>query len=328
MYDLKDIIGHDNIKEYIHNSQKSGKIPHAFIFVGDKGCGKMLVAKTFAKILQCREDEYSACNKCKSCLQMESENQPDVIVVQKSKQNITIDDIRTQLTGDVQIKPYAGPYKIYIVPEAHKLREDAQNTLLKTIEEPPAYAIIILLTENLDSLLPTIQSRCVALQFKMIDTIKIKKYLMEHYSIPDYAAEASAVFAEGNIGRAIRYAENEVFIEIRQSVTRLMAGLEELDEFHILKKAKDIADYKENCIEYIDLLQLWLRDVLVYKSTKNENLLLFRDDIETIRKRSSKVSYNYIDKAMLSIDKVKQSLKLNVNAELALEMMLTTLKDM
>ena len=93
MYDLKDIIGHENIKEYIHNSQKSGKIPHAFIFVGDKGCGKMLTAKTFAKIVQCKEDAYSACNKCRSCLQMESENQPDVIVVQKSKQNITIDEL-------------------------------------------------------------------------------------------------------------------------------------------------------------------------------------------------------------------------------------------
>ena len=85
MYDLKDIIGHDNIKEYIHNSLRSGKVPHAFIFVGEKGCGKMLTAKTFAKILQCSEDEYCACGKCRSCLQMDSENQPDVITVQKSK---------------------------------------------------------------------------------------------------------------------------------------------------------------------------------------------------------------------------------------------------
>ena len=328
MYDLKDIIGHENIKEYIHNSQKSGKIPHAFIFVGDKGCGKMLTAKTFAKILQCREDAYSACNKCRSCLQMETDNQPDVIVVQKSSQNINIKDIRTQLTGDVQVKPYAGPYKIYIVPEAHKLREDAQNALLKTIEEPPEYAIIILLTENIDSLLPTIQSRCVTLQFKMIDTVKIKKYLMEQYAIPDYAAEASAIFAEGNIGRAIKYAENEVFIEMRESVIKLMSRLDELTEYNVLRKAKEIAEYKENIVEYVDLLQLWLRDVLVYKSTRNSNMLLFRNEQDVICKQAQKVSYAYLDRALLSVDKVKQSLKLNVNAELALEVMLVTLKDM
>ena len=220
------------------------------------------------------------------------------------------------------------PYKIYIVPEAHRLREDAQNTLLKTIEEPPAYAIIILLTENIDSLLPTIQSRCVTLHFKMIDTIKIKKYLMEQYAIPDYAAEASAIFAEGNIGRAIKYAENEVFIEMRESVTKLMARLEELTEYNVLKKAKEIADYKDDIIEYIDLIQLWLRDVLVYKSTHDSNMLLFRNEKDVICKRANKVSYMYLDKALLSIDKAKQSLKLNVNAELVLEIMLTALKDM
>lgn len=327
MYDLKDIIGHDNIKEYIHNSQKSGKIPHAFIFVGDKGCGKMLTAKAFAKILQCSGDEYCACGKCRSCLQMESENQPDVIVVNKSKQNITIDDIRTQLTSDVQIKPYAGPYKIYIVPEAHKLREDAQNTLLKTIEEPPEYAIIILLTENINSLLATIQSRCIALQFKMIDSLQIKKYLMEQYAIPDYAASASAIFSEGNVGKAIKYAENEMFIEIRQSVIKLMSRMDELDEYNIIVKAKEIAEYKENVVEYIDLIQLWLRDVLVYKTIRDDNKLLFRDEIDVIKRKSKKISYAWLDKAMKSIDEVKQNLKLNVNVELSLEMMLMTLKN-
>ena len=188
MYDLKDIVGHENIKEFIHNVLASKKIPHAFIFEGEKGCGKMLTAKTFAKILQCKEDEYGICSKCKSCLQMESNNQPDVIVVQKSKKNYTIDDIRSGLTSDIGIKPHAGPYKIYIVPEAHTLREDAQNAILKTIEEPPEYAIIILLAENADTLLATIRSRCVTIKFNMVDTIKITKYLMEKYNIPELNA--------------------------------------------------------------------------------------------------------------------------------------------
>ena len=151
---------------------------------------------------------------------------------------------------------------------------------------------------------------------------------MEQYAIPDYAAEASAIFAEGNIGRAIKYAENEVFIEMRESVIKLMSRLDELTEYNVLRKAKEIAEYKENIVEYVDLLQLWLRDVLIYKSTRDSNMLLFRNEKDVICKQAQKVSYAYLDRALSGIDKVKQSLKLNVNAELVLEVMLAVLKDM
>ena len=326
MYDLKDIIGHENIKDFIHNVLVSKKIPHAFIFEGEKGCGKMLTAKTFAKILQCSGDEYSACGKCRSCLQMESNNQPDVIVVNKSKKNITIDDIRHGLTSDVGIKPYAGPYKIYIVPEAHLLREDAQNTLLKTIEEPPEYAIIILLAENAEALLATIRSRCVTLKFNMVDALKIKKYLMEEYDISEYQAQTSAVFADGNIGKAIRYAQNEQFIDIRNEVVGLLKSIDDISEYEVMTYAKRIGEDKDNVLEYLDLMQLWIRDILVYKSTDNDNMILFREEVEYIRDRAKKYSYEHLDKMISAISEAKSSIKLNVNMELILEMMLAKFK--
>jgi len=322
MYDLKDIIGHENIKEFIHNVLASRKIPHAFIFEGEKGCGKMLTAKTFAKILQCTEDEYGVCGKCKSCLQMESNNQPDVIVVNKSKKNYTIDDIRKGLTSDVQIKPYAGPYKIYIIPEAHLLREDSQNAILKTIEEPPEYAIIMLLTENAESLLATIRSRCVTLKFNMVDMIKIKKYLMEHYNIPEYQAQTSAVFADGNIGKAIRYAENEDFIDIRNEVVGMLKSINNMSEYELMTYSKRIAENKDNILEYIDLMQLWMRDILVYKSTNNDNMIIFREETEYIRELSRLYRYDQIDRIFSGIQELKTSIKLNVNIELILELML------
>lgn len=322
MYDLKDIVGHDNIKEFIHNVLASKKIPHAYIFEGEKGCGKLLTAKTFAKILQCSEDEYGMCGKCKSCLQMESNNQPDVIVLSKSKKNYTIDDIRTGLTSDVQIKPYAGPYKIYIIPEAHLLRDDSQNALLKTIEEPPEYAIIILLTENAETLLATIRSRCVTLKFNMVDMVKIKKYLMENYNIPEYQAGTSAVFADGNIGKAIRYAENEDFVSIRNEVIGLLKSIDDMSEYEVMVSSKKIADNKDNILEYLDLMQLWIRDILVYKSTNNDNMILFREEMEYIKDKARLYSYEKIDRMMASIAEAKGSMKLNVNVELILELML------
>ena len=327
MYDLKDIVGHSNIKEFFHNVLTSKKIPHAFIFEGEKGCGKMLTAKSFAKMLQCSEDEYGVCGRCKSCIQMENGNQPDVIVVNKSKNIMTIKDIRDGLVNDIQVKPHAGPYKIYIIPEVHLLREDAQNAILKTIEEPPEYAIIILLTENAETLLATIRSRCVTLKFNMVDTIKIKKFLMDKYDIPEYQARTSAIFADGNIGKAIRYAENEDFMEIKTQVVSLFKSIKDISEFELMKDAKKIAENKDNINEYFDLIQLWFRDILIYKSALDEDMILFREDMEDIKRMANLYEYDHIDQIFNAISETRASIKLNVNVELLLEILLTKIKN-
>ena len=139
--------------------------------------------------------------ECHSCKQAINRNQPDILYLQHEKPNtISVDDIRSQINNDIVVKPYSSPYKVYIVDEAEKMNAQAQNALLKTIEEPPAYAVILLLTNNAETFLPTILSRCVRLDIKVVADNKIKKYLMEKYEIPDYKAEVCVAFAQGNVG--------------------------------------------------------------------------------------------------------------------------------
>ena len=169
MAGFHEIIGHDDVVNHLQNAIQMGKISHAYIFNGEVGAGKKMLASAFAMALQCEKHGTDPCMECDSCKRALSKNHPDIITITHEKPNsIGIEDIRIQLIDDVSIKPYTGPYKIYILNEAEKLTLQAQNALLKTIEEPPAYAVILLLTSNADSLLPTISSRCVTLNLRPV----------------------------------------------------------------------------------------------------------------------------------------------------------------
>ena len=177
---FKDIIGQEQIKEHLQSAISAKKISHAYIINGEKSSGKEFIAKVFAMALQCEKGDVEPCQECHSCKQALSDNQPDIIKVTHEKPNsISVDDIRAQINNDVAIKPYSSPYKVYIMNEAEKMTVQAQNAILKTLEEPPEYAVIILLTTNVNSLLPTILSRCVVLNMKPVADEKVRKYLME-----------------------------------------------------------------------------------------------------------------------------------------------------
>ena len=187
MPDFKDILGHEEIISHLQNAIRLKKISHAYILDGEEGSGKNLLAQTFAQTLQCEKGEISPCGVCRSCKQTISGNQPDIIYVHHEKPgSIGVEDIRDQLCGDIQIRPYSSPYKIYLIDEAEKMTVQAQNALLKTIEEPPSYGVILLLTTNSEAFLPTILSRCVTLKLRPVKDSLIRSYLMEQLRIPDY----------------------------------------------------------------------------------------------------------------------------------------------
>ena len=189
-----------------------------------------MLANVFATTLLCESGNSEPCGKCHSCRQAESGNHPDIIRVTHEKPNsISVDDIRTQVNNTVDIKPYQGPYKIYIVPEADLMTTQAQNALLKTLEEPPEYAVIFLLTENAEKLLPTITSRCVMLKLRNIRDKLIRKYLMEKLEVPDYKADICTAFAQGNMGKAIMLAQSEHFGEIRDEVVQLLKYIHDME---------------------------------------------------------------------------------------------------
>ena len=174
-----EIVGQEDAKKLLKNAVMSGNHSHAYILSGEKGSGKMMLAEAFATMLQCENPSDDACMECHSCKQSLSRNNPDIIYVtrEEGKANIGVDVVREKIVNDVDIKPYSNKYKIYIVDEAERMNQQAQNAILKTIEEPPEYAIIILLTANHNAFLQTILSRCVLIQMKSVDTESIKNIL-------------------------------------------------------------------------------------------------------------------------------------------------------
>ena len=240
---------------------------------------------------------------------------------------ISVDDIRRQVNDDIQIKPYQGPWKIYIIAEADLMTVQAQNALLKTIEEPPAYAVIFLLTENAEALLPTITSRCVMLKLRNIKDTLIRKYLMEQLHVPDYRADMCTAFAQGNMGRAIMLANSEHFNEIREEAVQLLKYINEMDISEISKAVKRITAYKLEITDYLDIIMIWYRDVLLYKATKEVDKVVFRDQIDAIRERAKKSSYEGIELILESLEKAKTRLKANVNFDLVMELLFLTIKE-
>lgn len=329
--DFRSIYGHEHIIEHLKTAIVEDQISHAYIFYGEDESGKMMLAEAFAQNILCetnkmdREDR-DTCNLCRSCLQVKSHNHPDMIYITHEKASIGVDDIRTQLNSDIMIKPYQSNRKVYIIDEAEKMTEGAQNALLKTIEEPPSYAIILLLVNNITALLPTILSRCVQLNLRPVAKDTIKGLLMSKYHTPDYLADISATFSSGNVGKAIQFATSEEFGQMKATVVSLASKIFELHAYEIMDKIKELVDVKPKITDYLDLCIMWYRDVLIYKATENEKALLFKDEIRSIGQQARELSYERIEGIMKAIDQAKVRLKANVNFDIVMEMMLLTIK--
>jgi DNA polymerase-3 subunit delta' len=323
-----DIIGHEQIIEHLQNAIRLDKVSHAYILNGPDGSGKMMLAEAFAMALQCEGEGARPCMKCRSCHQTAEHNQPDIIYVSHEKPNtIGVDDIRVQINNQIVIKPYSSRYKVYIVDEAEKMNQQAQNALLKTIEEPPKYAVILLLTTNAESFLPTILSRCISLNLKTVREEIIKSYLMKRYQIPDYQADVCAAFSQGNVGKAIELASSEEFGALKASVLQLMKRLDDTDLYEMGAAVKQVAEYKLSVGDYFDLMTIWFRDILYMKATGDVNGLIFKDEVYDIKKQAARRSYPGIEKILAALETAKARIAANVNFDLVIELLLLTIKE-
>lgn len=287
-----------------------------------------MLASLFAMTLLCEKGGSEPCNTCHSCRQAESGNHPDILWVTHEKPGtISVDDIRTQVGDTVMIKPYQGPYKVYIIDHAELMTQQAQNALLKTLEEPPEYVVFLLLTENAEALLPTINSRCVMLKLRNIRNTLIRKYLMEVLQVPDYKADMCTAFAQGNLGRAIMLANSEHFNEIREEAVQLLKYIHEMEISEIAQAVSRITTYKLEITDYLDIIMIWYRDVLLYKATKEVDKVIFKEQISYIKEQAKKSSYEGIETILKALDTAKARLRANVNFDLVMELLCLTIKE-
>ena len=328
MANFKDVIGQEQIKEHLQMALSSGKISHAYIINGERFAGKEFIAKIFAMALQCEKGKADPCQECHSCKQALSDNHPDIIRLVHEKPNtISVEDIRTQVNRDMGIKPYQGPYKVYIISEGEKMTVQAQNALLKTLEEPPEYGVILILTNGVESLLPTIMSRCILLNMRPVRDDQVKQYLMETLQIPDYKAEVCAAFARGNVGRAKMLAASEEFDKVKEEAVTLLKYIHEMEIAEIVAAIKKITEYQLDVTDYLDILSIWYRDVLMFKAMNDANHLIFREEIQYIKKVADRSSYEGIETILDALDKAKARLAANVSFDLTMELLLLTIQE-
>ena len=328
MANYSDIIGHEDIVKHFKNSIELGKVSHAYILNGEKGSGKKTMATVVAKSLQCEEGGPDPCGRCRSCLQSESGNQPDVIWVNHEKPNlISVEEIRQQIVNDVGIKPYSSRYKIYIVPDANFMNPQAQNALLKTLEEPPEYAIILLLANGIGKFLPTVLSRCIILNFKPVEPLYVVEYLTTQLNVDQKKARFCTDFAQGNLGKAIRLAISPEYNELLDDSVRILRRIQEMEMEDVIIAVRNLGKYKLDVTDYMDIMTMWFRDILMVKISNSPNKLLFKDEYSVLQKQASMMSYEGVEEVIRALNKVKVRLEANVNFDIAMELLLLTIKD-
>ena len=256
---FENIIGNEDIKVLLKNTVNSNNILHSYLFLGIDGIGKKIFAKEFAKMILC-DGKSKPCEKCKSCIEFENENNPDFMIIKrdfdtdkkKEKNSISIEQIR-YMNSKVSEKPIISNRKVYIINDSDLMTKEAQNCLLKTLEEPPEYVTIILIASNESKLLNTIKSRCIKISFNKLSNEEIEKYFKEN----DIIINKNAIdFYEGSIGKALKIQENE---EEYTKVEKIINNIDKEDLVYVLNNSEVLYKQKEiinDLLEYINILLL------------------------------------------------------------------------
>ena len=348
-----------NIKNqnYISRAFENGKLSHAYIIEGTALSGADDFAEKIAAALLCEKtkpgkplfespsesclpqnrvpipDEFSSrdnsekagaiscgsrnleppsqgapCGRCPSCIKAASRNHPDIIYVIHEKPNlISVREIREQLVADIFIKPYYGPYKIYIIKDAELMNAAAQNALLKTLEEPPSYALILLLTNNADALLETIRSRSIKIPMERVSNEKLVASLLEGDGLSVY--------------EIIKKLAGGPSVNSGNRNLKLHPGM---DAAEINRAAKDLEEFDKDLV--IKIFDFWLRDALVFLSTKNKNRLFFSQDKDIIEDVALAAGYAGLNRCLLAVREAEDELKMSVKAEAAYENLLLKIR--
>ena len=328
MLGINSLIENAPVKEYFTHAFQSGRISHSYIIGGEDGCGKMTLAKAVAQTLLCESEGERPCGRCSACVRAEAGTHPDILFPTHEKPSVFgVDEVRRQVVDDCEIRPFDGRYKIYILDEGEKLSTEAQNALLKTIEEPPEYVIVMILTENPDGLLDTIRSRSVTLRMSPVSAEAETKYLREH-GVPKDRIDTAVRFSQGNIGRAMRMAASDDFAAMTDLLLQMLRNADHLS-FEVL--LQDITEfekkYKLSAGDILSFLRLWFRDVLLFKAEGDPNVCIFQDEYAAISRMARHMSYHGISHILDQITVTEQRLAANVSFGLSMELLWMSILD-
>lgn len=329
MYDLGAVIGNKSIIKSLKQAVEHKRVNHAYIFDGLKGSGRKTLAYAFAKTLNCKTGTGSPCGSCISCKTFDSGNNPDVIFVKRSEgeREIKIDAVRNIINKNIAVKPYSNRYKVFIIEDADRMNTAAQNAFLKTLEEPPYFAVFLLITENCSKLLPTVLSRCQHFRTENLPAEEIKKYLVSRLSVSDAAAYTAAVYSGGSIGRAAELALSEEFGALCASVAENTIKLLETDLVGLYKLTAQMEQYKDNIESYLDIMYLLYRDCLVYMQTGSTDALVRQDITDIISRICTLTGTRRLIRGCSLIEDALENLRRYGDFQLVIENLFFKLKE-
>ena len=285
------------------NSISKGKVNHAYMFEGIEGIGKETFAKELAKILL--ETPHL-------------ENAPDCIRIKPDGNSIKIAQIRN-LQSDIIIKPHK-KYKIYIIDKSERMTTEAQNALLKTLEEPPEYAIIILVANNKESLLPTIRSRCEIIKFTPIPFIEVKNHLINQ-GVESNRANFLSSFSRGSMKKALELASSNEFYEMKENVQEYIETILSKNMVKILDIPSEMEQYKSDSITVLDMMINYFRDIMICKEHVDKNMIINADKLVFVQNMSNKITYSQVAKIIDIIEDTKIKIKGNCNFNVSIQVM-------
>ena len=311
------ILGHEEAKRHLSEAIRDGHISHAYLIEGMAGVGKRSMARAFVAELFGDEESQRL---------IEHGNHPDVKTIrpEDGKKSISKEQIQTGLVADIGIMLYRSPYKVYIIEEADKLTVEAQNTMLKTIEEPPAYGLILLLAERASSFLPTILSRCVRILLTPLDMELITGALIEKGVDPD-SARSAAAFAQGSLGAALSLTTDETFSGMRIELYDFLSQVPSMKPIGVLRGSQMFDTYKQETNRLLDLMMLWYRDLLVYALTGDAARVLTTDYLSDISRVCASYSTEQMTRIVQVIRDIYSGLSQNVNRDLAMDRLFSSL---
>ncbi|OGV96721.1 MAG: DNA polymerase III subunit delta' [Nitrospinae bacterium RIFCSPLOWO2_02_FULL_39_110] len=345
---FNNILGQERAKRILENSLTKGTVSHAYLFAGEEGIGKKLTAITFAKALNCLNPIIAgngdSCDECLSCRNINSLNHPDLTIIKKEggdakantiselkrnfgdededkeSRSIKIGAIR-ELQRRLSLKPYEGKRKIAIIDCAEDMITASFNAFLKTLEEPSGETVIILITSNLHSLLPTIVSRCQIIKFNTLSNEHIKEILIKNYHIKEGEASIISSLSRGRLGRAVAMDYRSV-CKLREEALKLVTASITKDTEYIFTESKRLAGKKEALPEFLNFINDLIRDTIVINKTGRDDHIINKDIRDKLEELSVKLKAPFIINMYEAVHKTEILLKKNANPQLAIETMM------
>ena len=304
---MRNFVGHSSLIENFKNRCSNGNLSHAQLISGEDGIGKSILAEILGKLILNGDlnREYV-----------------DIINYRPSKASFGVDDVR-EIIDEVNKKPFEGDKKVIIIHQGNKLTIQAQNALLKTIEDPPTEVYIIILCESLELILDTIKSRCEIYKLTPLTKDELYKYIaIKGYDYSEEEKASAIAFSEGIPGRIDRYFSDTELQELRDKIVDLLLQLTNNEIEAILEKEEQLVSYKQNKEEVINVLSSFIRDILVNKEVYNENLIINRDKIKEIERLTNEMSFKKLNKMILSLQEARKNIKNNVSWAMTVRIML------